>query len=174
MAIDASSEKPRIGTSPGEVTPIGSNSAAIRRCEYCLLQHPLEQFRRRYRGEEARMWQCRQCHNLRERLRRVGHHRRVSRREIAKTMTHLKNCTAASRIPALCAEMVGHMGGAEGFLATWKDCINRDLERGGLPAFRHIAMLLKFMQYCEPQPIDYSTMSDEELIDRAIAAGLDV
>jgi hypothetical protein len=33
-------------------------------------------------------------------------------------------------------------------------------------AFRHLAKLLKFMEYCEPKPADYSTMSDEELLDQ--------
>jgi hypothetical protein len=119
------------------------------------------------------MRECRLCHNLRERLRRAGVRHRLSRREMAKAMTHLKNCTAAIRVPAFCAEMVQHFGGADAFLAAWKDCIDRDLEKGGLPAFRHLAVLLKFMEYCEPEPVDYSTMSDEELMERAIAAGLD-
>jgi hypothetical protein len=35
-------------------------------------------------------------------------------------------------------------------------------------------MLLKFMEYCEPPPVDYSQMSDEQLMARAIQAGLDL
>lgn len=118
------------------------------------------------------MRECRLCHNLRERLRRAGVRHRLSRRQMAKAMTHLKNCTGATRVPAFCAEMVQHFGGADAFLAAWRDCIDRDLEKGGLPAFRHLAVLLKFMEYCEPEPVDYSTMSDDELRARAIAAGL--
>ena len=118
------------------------------------------------------MRECRRCHNLRERLRRAGIRHRLSRREMAKAMTHLKNCTAATRVPAFCAEMVQHLGGAEAFIDAWKDCIDRDLEKGGLPAFRHLSVLLKFMEYCEPEPVDYSTMSDDELMERAIAAGI--
>jgi hypothetical protein len=45
--------------------------------------------------------------------------------------------------------------------------------RAGLFGFYKLAVLLKFMEYCEPEPVDYSTMSDEELMERAIAAGLD-
>ncbi len=146
--------------------------SSLRLCESCLVRQPLEQFRLRRRGLEARMRQCRLCHNLQERLRRNGIRHRLSRREMATAMTHLKNCTAATRVPAFCAEMVQHLGGAEAFLNAWKDCISRDLEKGGLPAFRHLAVLLKFMEYCEPEPVDYSTMSDDELMERAIAAGL--
>lgn len=166
-------EKCRSDSSPEGVPSGNPQSSPVRRCESCLVQHPLEQFRRRRRGRAARMRQCRQCHNLRERLRRAGVRHRISRSRMVKAMTHLKNCTAAARVPTFCAEMVQHFGGADGFLATWKDCIDRDLEKGGLPAFRHLAVLLKFMEYCEPEPVDYSTMSDDEVMERAIAAGLD-
>lgn len=143
-----------------------------KRCEYCLVERPLDDFRRRHKGREDRVNQCRSCHNLRERLRRTAIRHRLSRREMAKAMTHLKNCTAATRVPTFCAEMVQHLGGADEFLTAWKECIDGDLKRGGLPAFRHLSVLLKFMEWCEPEPVDYSTMSDEELMERAIAAGL--
>lgn len=142
-----------------------------KRCERCLGEYPPQQFRRRYKGREARVNECRSCHNLRERLRRAAIRHRLSRREMAKAMTQLQNCTAAARVPAFCAEMVQHLGGADGFLAAWKQCIDRDLKRGGLPAFRHLSVLLKFMEYCEPEPVDYSAMTDEELLERL--SGLD-
>ncbi len=119
------------------------------------------------------MRQCRRCHNLRERLRRAGIRHRVSRSRMAKAMTHLRHCTDATRAMTFCAEMVAHFGGADGFLDAWQECIDRDLEKGGLPAVRHLTVLLKLMEYCEPEPVDYSTMSDDELMERAIAAGLD-
>jgi hypothetical protein len=87
-------------------------------------------------------------------------------------MTRLKNCTTATRVPVFCAEMVQYLGGAEAFLDAWKDCIDRDLAKGGLPAFRHLAVLIQLMEYCKPNPVDYSTMSDDELMERAIRAGL--
>ena len=167
-------EKPVLNPSPRRVPANLGADRPRKRCESCLVEYPLEQFRRRYRGREDRVNQCRSCHNLRERLRRAAIRHRLSRREMAKAMTHLKNCTAASRVPALCAEMVQHLGGAEGFLDAWKACIDRDLKRGGLPAFRHLAVLLKFMEYCEPEPVDYSSMSDDELMERASTAGLDI
>jgi len=119
------------------------------------------------------MRECRQCHNRREQLRRSALRVGASRRQMAKAMTGLKNDTAAARVPVFCAEMVQHFGGAEGFLDAWKACIDRDLEKGGLPAFRHIAVLLRFMESCEPQPVDYSTMSDEELLERLAKAAID-
>lgn len=118
------------------------------------------------------MRECRQCHNLRERLRRSAIRHRASRRRMANAMTRLKNCTVAARVPVICAEMFQHFGGADQFLEAWKACISRDLQTGGLPAFRHIAVLLRFMEYCEPEPVDYSTMSDEDLIARGSEVGI--
>lgn len=40
---------------------------------------------------------------------------------------------------------------------------------GGFKAYRHIASILRLMEYCEDtqtDKLDYSQMSDEELIDR--------
>lgn len=166
-------EKPVFDPSPQEVPANSSADCPVKRCESCLAEYPLEQFRRRYKGQDSRVNQCRSCHNLRERLRRAAIRHRLSRGGMAKAMTHLKNCTAATRVPVFCAEMVQHLGGADGFLTAWKECIDGDLKRGGLPAFRHLSVLLKFMDYCEPEPVDYSSMSDEELMERAIAAGID-
>ena len=170
--MNGQTEKHTIYASPEGVPYNSPDSIPVHRCESCLLQQELEQFRRRRQGGEDRMRQCRQCHNRRERVRRAGIRYGASRREMAKAMTQLKNTAAAARVPAFCADMVQHFGGADQFLNAWKDCIDRDLKKGGLPAFRHIAVLIQFMEHCEPEPIDYSTMSDEELMERAIAAGL--
>lgn len=169
--MDAQKEKRGIATGLRRVP--SAEALLIRRCESCLVQYPLEQFRRRYRGRDQRVTQCRLCHNELERYRRAAIRHRVSRREMAKAMTQLKNSTSAARVTAFCGEMVQHFGNADRFLDAWKACIDQDLEKGGLPAFRHIAMLLKFMEYCEPKPADYSLMSDEELLERAIKAGME-
>tara|TARA_Y100000385_G_scaffold137290_1_gene142655 strand:- start:22 stop:201 length:180 start_codon:yes stop_codon:yes gene_type:complete len=50
----------------------------------------------------------------------------------------------------------------------WTKTIEKDLEAGGFKAHRHIASILKLMEYCEntqPDKSDYSTMSDEELLE---------
>jgi hypothetical protein len=166
MAMQPLIEKRLIVSKLEGVTSKFVDSGEVRRCESCLVQYPLDQFRRRHRGRDQRVNQCRLCHNELERYRRAAIRHRVSRREMAKAMTQFKNSTAAARVPAFCGEMVQHFGGADRFLDAWKACIDQDLEKGGLPAFRHIAMLLKFMEYCEPRPVDYSLMSDEELLDR--------
>lgn len=117
-------KKPLSDTSPEGLPNNNPTVSPVRRCESCLSQHPLEQFRRRRQGGEARMRQCRQCHNLRERVRRAGIRYGASHRDMAKAMTQLKNNTAAARVPVFCAEMVQHFGGADQFLNAWKGCID--------------------------------------------------
>ena len=59
-------------------------------------------------------------------------------------------------------------GGTEGILEMWTKTIERDLELGGFKAHRHITSIIKLMEYCETtqqDKPDYSTMSDEELMD---------
>jgi hypothetical protein len=51
----------------------------------------------------------------------------------------------------------------------WSKAIEKDMAEGGFKAYRHIASILRLMEYCEdnqPDKPDYSQMSDEELIDR--------
>ena len=57
----------------------------------------------------------------------------------------------------------------------WTKNIEKDLRAG--KAHRHIASILKLMEYCEntqPDKPDYSTMSDEELLEiiSPVSAGL--
>jgi hypothetical protein len=64
------------------------------------------------------------------------------------------------------------MDGADAFRKAKKECVDGHLKRGWLSTLRHTSLSLKFMEYGEPEPVDYSTMSDEELMERAIAAGV--
>ena len=74
---------------PQVTTTIHSGSAAsagaddtppaeeeLRVCKDCIEVKPLTDFRRRFRGRDDRMYQCRQCHALAERL-RLKHRREI-------------------------------------------------------------------------------------------------
>ena len=55
----------------------------------------------------------------------------------------------------------------------WMGLIEKDVAEGGFRAYRHIASIIRLMQYCEKTGLDkpdYSTMSDEELLDRLAQA----
>ena len=51
----------------------------------------------------------------------------------------------------------------------WTEVIGRDLKAGGMKAHRHIASILRLMEYCEEKQAekpDYSTISEEELLEK--------
>ena len=65
-------------------------------------------------------------------------------------------------------DLVRLCGGTEGILEMWTKNIEQDLKEGGFKAHRHIASILKLMEHHEnaqPDKPDYSTNSDEELLD---------
>lgn len=144
-----------------------------KRCETCLGLYPLSEFRRRRRDHERRFNHCRRCHNLAERTRRTIASGRASRRRVAEIIGRLRPDDPNRKAVAVCEEMIRHYGGVSGAVRTWLKCMNHDLQKGGLAAMRHINLIFRLMAHCEPQPVDYSQMTDEELREAAIAAGLD-
>ena len=137
-------------------------------CSSCLQEQPLNQFRRRYRGTNIRANQCRLCHNQAEQLRRQCQRGWLTKRQFHQHLTSLKNQRTARGVEKVYLNLVRLCGGTEGILEMWTKTIERDLKAGGFKAHRHIATILKLMEYCEttqPDKPDYSTMSDEELLE---------
>lgn len=143
--------------------PTDIPAAPTRLCESCFHTRPLAEFRRRERGSEHRVRQCRRCHNEFERYRRAAARARLSKRRMAKDLSRVRDASSANRVKALCAELVRGYGGAEGFAKAWIACLRRDLDRGGLAAIRHLEATIRLMQYCEEDRPDYSRMTDDEL-----------
>lgn len=138
-------------------------AAPTRLCESCFHIRPLAEFRRRRRGSEHRVRQCRQCHNEFERYRRAAVRARLSNRKMARDLSHVRDASSSNRVKALCAEVVRGYGGAEGFARAWIACLHRDLQRGGSAALRHLEATIRLIQHCEQDKPDYRQMSDEEL-----------
>lgn len=138
-------------------------AAPTRLCESCFFTRPLTEFRRRKRGSEHRVRQCRRCHNVFERYRRAAIRARLSKRRMAKDLSRVRAASSANRVKALCAEVVRGYGGAEGFAKAWIACLHRDLQGGGLAALRHLEATIRLIQHCEQDRLNYSQMSDEEL-----------
>ena len=137
-------------------------------CSSCLQEQPLDQFRVRYRGTQIRANQCRLCHNQAEQLRRQHKRGWLTKRQFHKHLTSLKNQRTARGVEKVYLDLVRLCGGTEGILEMWTETIERDLKAGGFKAHRHIASILKLMEYYEntqPDKPDYSTMSDEELLE---------
>lgn len=136
----------------------------VRLCETCFHTRPLTEFRRRKRGSEHRMRQCRWCHNEFERYRRAAVRARLSKRKMARDLSRVRDASSSNRVKALCAEVVRGYGGAEGFARAWITCLHGDLKRGGFAALRHLEATVRLIQHCEQDRPDYSQMSEQELL----------
>jgi hypothetical protein len=148
-------------------------TTASKRCSKCLLEYPLEQFRRRYSGVEVRANQCRLCHNQAEQLRRQRKRGLLTKRQFHQYLTSLKNQRTGRGVERVYLDLVQQFGGTEGLLRMWTQTIEKDMAAGGFKAYRHIASILRLMEYREdaqPDKPDYSAMSDEELMDRLARA----
>ena len=145
-----------------------TTTAPTRICRYCNQHRPINDFRKRISDSNRRMYQCRHCHNQAERLRRQCNNGRLAQQQFHKHLTNLKNEQAASGVERIYLNMCTHFGGTEGLLRLWIEAMEKDMTEGGLKAFRHIAAILRLMEYYESVHLnkhDYSQMSDEELLD---------
>ena len=137
-------------------------------CKSCQQTYPITEFRRRTQSDSRRMYQCRLCHNQAEQLRRQRKRGWLTKHQFHQYLTSLKNQRTAIGVEKVYLDLVRLCGGTEGILGMWTKTIEKDLEAGGFKAHRHIASILKLMEYCEstqPDKPDYSTMSDEELLE---------
>ena len=153
-------------STPEESHPLHGSETKL--CSSCLQEQPLDQYRRRYRGTDIRANQCRLCHNQAEQLRRQRKREWLTKRQFHQYLTSLKNQRTARGVEKVYLDLVRLCGGTEGILEMWTKTIERDLKAGGFKANRHIATILKLMEYYEktqPDKPDYSTMSDEELLE---------
>jgi hypothetical protein len=160
------------GQQPMTYTPADS-APEHRTCQHCHNAYPISHFRRRTPSGTARMNQCRLCHNQAERLRRQHRSGRLTRRQFNQCLTSLKNQRTARGVERVYLGLIDHLGGAEGLMHHWTKSLVADLAAGGFPAYRQLAAIIRLMQHYEaahPDKPDYSTLSDEELLDRLARA----
>ena len=138
-------------------------SATSQRCNSCFQTKPIEEFRRRNRTGEGRHRTCNCCHSLAEKKRRSLKRQRLNKKQLAKTLTAIKNERSDRQVKVLCGEIASRFGGLDGLVEAWHHCLDTDLERGGYAAFRHIAALVRLLQYNEGNKPNYGAMSDEQL-----------
>ena len=112
------------------------------------------------------MTECRLCHNKSEQMRQHFKRGLLTKRQYQKHLTSLKEQQTSRGVERVFRSLAKLCGGTEGLLELWADAMEKDFKAGGLKAHRHIAAIIRLMQYHEAQQrqrTDYSTMSDEEL-----------
>ena len=138
-------------------------------CRKCHKEYPIEEFRNRSKYDESRVTECRLCHNSYERLRRQHKRGALTKQHYQKYLTILKERQTSRGVERVFLSLAKLCGGTEGLLELWPDAMEKDFKAGGLKAHRHIAAIIRLMQYHEAhqrQRTDCSTMSDEELLYR--------
>lgn len=119
------------------------------------------------------MRQCRLCHNQAEQLRRQRERALLTKRQFHQYLTSLKNQRNARGIERVYLDLTKQCGGTDGLVKMWTSTIEKDMAEGGFRAYRHITSIIRLMQHYEnaqPDKPDYSTMTDEELLDRLARA----
>ena len=137
--------------------------ASVRVCQGCLRSWPIAEFRLETKEPVKRSARCRSCHNQAERIRRARLRGRLTRKDMAGLLTKLRNESDNARVVALCDQMTRRFGGVEGFVRAWEACLARDLQKGGSPAFRHLAAVIRLAQFCEQTKPAPESMTEEEL-----------
>ena len=171
--MDTATRNPTIASGPEHLPSSADARTGVRRCLYCLVECPVDQFRHRRRGKDRRTTECRLCHNQSERLRRQRKRRWLTQRQFDQYLTSLKNQRTARGIERVYLELTKKCGGTEGLVSMWTSTMEKDVAEGGFRAYRHIAAMIRLMQHYEnaqPDKPDYSTMPDEELLIRLTRA----
>jgi hypothetical protein len=151
-----------------------SNAPEMRRCEQCFVEQPQSEFRRRSTKGDQRFSNCRTCHNAAERIRRQITRQRLTRRALGQRLSQMRREASASRVAALCEEMLRDCGGVAGFIRQWQHCLELDLTHGGYRAFRHFDSVVRLVQFCEDRKPNthYRDMTDEQLEETAAIFGV--
>ena len=103
--------------------------------------------------------------------RRALKRQRVNKKELTRTLTAIKNERSDRQVKVLCGEIAERFGGLDGLVEAWHHSLDTDLEKGGYAAFRHIAALVRLLQYTEDNKPNYGAMSDEELESAILELG---
>jgi len=130
-------------------------------CYACGLQWPIEQFRRRSRGSDARVGRCRGCD--------AGYMRQYRAERRAKMLGQFAVQLGQQRPPhrarALASAMTLRFGGVEAFARAWKQQLDAAAAAGPGSKFilDSLRAITRLIEVCSRQEPDYSQWSDEDL-----------
>jgi hypothetical protein len=132
-------------------------------CYDCGLELPLDHFRRRKQGAEARQGRCRLCYNAY--MRQYRRHRRV--KALHRFASRVKSEPSPSRVAALCDGMIVRFGGLEALCAEWAEVANAVVRenrgsRAALNVFQAMFRLVEVSNAQPPEP-DVVAMSNDQL-----------
>jgi len=130
-------------------------------CYACALQWPIEEFRRRSRGSDARVGRCRRCDASYMR----GYRRRRRAEKLGAFAVQVRQQRSPYRALALASAMTHRFGGTDGFSREWKKQFDAAAAAGPGSKFvlDSLRAITRLIEVCSRQEPDYSEWSDEDL-----------
>ncbi len=140
-----------------------STTVATRFCEGCLLDLPLDHFRRRSRDTGARMHKCNRCHATAERERRRLRRSKTVGKKLDWFARSIKRAKDDDTVITLTGRMVEACGGLERLVHTWAEHW-RSAPPGSRRIFDSMEVIVRLSHYCEAaRQRQLQRYSDEEL-----------
>lgn len=148
-----------------------------RLCEDCLEIKPLDQFRLRKHAGQARVHQCRACHNAYERYRRAVRATKRRRGAVGKYDRQLTRADTPQQVVAICGLMLNYFGGVQNLavaIAETGSAIQRSRDlRAGVPYVFALWKMMKVAAAINDQQEDERLAGlDEEDIRRELVQGM--
>jgi len=130
-------------------------------CYECGLECPIDQFRLRRRGSDARTGRCKRC----DAVYMQAYRRRRRDEMLGQFAVQLRQQRSPHRATALAGAMTLRFGGVDGFARAWKDQLDAAAAAGPGSKFvlDSLRAITRLIEVCSRQEPDYSEWSDEDL-----------
>ena len=142
---------------PPTECPTAENTATMICCS-CGESKPLDQFRRRRKGEERREARCRPCFNQYTKERR----QRQRGTEVKRFVSQLNRASSWGRIVELCEAMFRRFKGPGGVAAIWAEELQKARRESPARALRSLKVLVRLMGEIEDRRPPAEPLSDAD------------
>jgi hypothetical protein len=122
-------------------------------CTECCIVKPIAEFRRRRRGSDIRMHQCRQCHADAERTRTRRKRSIQTHRQTSSLIAVARRAKSLRQIEAVIEAAIATAGGIDQFLVSWSTVVRSftHSKSSGSRRLRFYESLLSLLTKTEPK-----------------------
>ena len=132
-------------------------------CRTCSQCSPIGNFRLRNKHGTKRVNECRDCHNLAERVRRNMKRTAGKTKTMEKLLSRINDKRNKNRIGLIVGVLVTEFGGIEGFVDAWLDHYSQAKAKGGFGVLRCLESVLRMMEYSDQLARTSESLSEADL-----------